>query len=688
MDRTLLASHIRQVYQANADAKSVVTERIRAAKFASDMAYDPALVSAIKRTIGGSLSYYPITRVKAKSAAAWLQKILSSAEKPWSIVPTPDPDLDDDTVNQIAVAALRESQRVAALGMRMELDDFYEFGQDMRTLIMQSRNARASDAAARAETLIADQLAESGFADALETFLDDFCLYPTAFMRSVVRMDKTSKVTTGNDDDGNEVVQRVEKVSPIRRFERISPSLVFPAAGQITPDDGDLVIVSCFSLAELAQLVETPGYHAAEIRALIAEYQALSSPECVDDPLDAFPEAKLYSEDNAVYRRAGKLAALEFYGSATGAQIREWCFTGAVRNDDEQFGEEDEDAAMPQEPLARPGGITDLSALAADRHYQIYAITCHDRCIYCRITEEEPRWVFAASFDSNPDSIWGFGLADILKDVQKDVNACRRAIINNLNLASYPQVVVNDDALNQLVPGSGAFALVPGHVWHTRPTFSGMVKPLDFINVPSNYAHLAAEFEKILVVADRVSGIPEYSQGLSVGARNGAAGTASGLSMLLEAAGNQIKKPIANIDRGLIQPLITILYHQLLDDPSVANDAKGDFKIVALGANGLIFKEQRAQRRRDFLQLVLSSPVLLQLIKPEGLNALVRAVADSLDMETDKLLPNSTELLMQKFQAEQQQQLAAAQAQAQPPMPPQEAAPADGEPPMPPEVMQ
>ena len=156
--------------------------------------------------------------------------------------------------------------------------------------------------------------------------------------------------------------------------------------------------------------------------------------------------------------------------------------------------------------------------------------------------------------------------------------------------------------------------------------------------------------------------------------------------MLLEAAGNQIKKPIANIDRGLIQPLITILYHQLLDDPSVANDAKGDFKIVALGANGLIFKEQRAQRRRDFLQLVLASPVLLQLIKPEGLNALVRAVADSLDMETDKLLPNSTELLMQKFQAEQQQ--IAAQAQPQSPMPPPDAAPAEGEPPMPPEVLQ
>ena len=176
-------------------------------------------------------------------------------------------------------------------------------------------------------------------------------------------------------------------------------------------------------------------------------------------------------------------------------------------------------------------------------------------------------------------------------------------------------------------------------------------------------------------MADRVSGIPEYSQGLASGAKNGAAGTASGLSMLLEAAGNQIKAPIDNIDTGLIEPLVKALYYELLNDPDVPGEAKGDFKIVALGANGLIFKEQITQKRQEFLQLVLNSPVLQQIIKQEGVTALIREVAKGLGMETDDLVPTKTEILQQIAIQQQQQQAMLAQQQAGMLPPPEGAAP-------------
>jgi hypothetical protein len=217
-------------------------------------------------------------------------------------------------------------------------------------------------------------------------------------------------------------------------------------------------------------------------------------------------------------------------------------------------------------------------------------------------------------------------------------------------------------------------------VWYTRPTFSGITKPVDFFTIPTIYPHLNNEFQQLLVMADRVSGIPEYSQGLASGAKNGAAGTASGLSMLLEAAGNQIKAPIDNIDTGLLEPLVRSLYFELLNDPEVSNEAKGDFKIVALGANGLIFKEQVTQKRREFLQLVLASPVLQSIIKPEGVNALIRDVADGLGMETDDLVPTKAEMLEQLAIAQQQQQMMMAQQQMMSanggmPMPPEQSAP-------------
>lgn len=659
---TAIASHIRSVYQANADARNVVTESIRTAKLAADAEYDPSLLAKISSGIGGSQTYYPITRIKAKSAAAWISKILTTADKPWSITPTPDPDLDDTMVQQIADAAMAESQRIQRMGMYMTAEDHYDFAQDMRNLIMQQRNTRAADAAAKAEVLISDKLAESGFNDALAEFLIDFALYPAAFMRAKVTMDKKSKVTSIAED----TFVRQQEIEEARHFERISPVRVFPSPGQVNVDDDDLVIVSLYSVAEISEMAEIPGFNAQEIKCLVEEHRNLSS-DYNRDPLDSFPEAKLYSADTNRYRRATRLAALEFYGRVSGNCLKQWMLSPvaaaiAEKEETEEYGmlsdgEYGEDTAnAPQDLNVNPAdcGISP-DEVDENKFYSVFAISIHDRCVFCRVTEDEPRWLYSASFERNPDSIWGTGIAEMLKHVQSDINAIRRATMNNLNLTAYPQVVVNDDVMAQFAPGSRA-ALVPGKVWHVRNSFQGTIKPVDFFNIPSVYPQLSGEFEKALIMADRVSGIPEYSQGLASGAKNGAAGTASGLSMLLEAAGNQIKDPINNIDKGVIEPLIRELYYELLDDPEVPNEAKGDFKIVALGANGLMFKEQVTQRRREFLQLVMASPLLQQIIKPEGVTALVREVADGLGMETDDLVPTKSELVEQRVTAEQAQQ--------------------------------
>lgn len=692
-----LAVHVRSVYQANAEARSTVTESLRLAKLAADQEYDPALVEKIGRGIGGSLTYYPIIRIKSESAAAWIHKILTTADRPWSLTPTPDPDLDDMTIQQIAAAAMMEGQRVRGLHLVMSPEDYYDFAQDMRTLIMEQRNSRASDAAAKAEVLIADQLAEGHFDKAFAEFIVDFCLFPTAFMRSKITLDKVSKVEMVGDDPDNPAFAKIEKVSECRTFERIAPVRVFPSAGQVGVDDDDVVIVTLMSLKEIADLAEIPGYNRHEIRQLLADCELLKM-DATRDPLDTFPEAKLYSTDTAKYRRSSRLAALEYYGTAKGSMLKEWCAAEplALERQKDELPEDvfnlDPDTGRPlhdddtgESPEITPDMLSNCGIpadqLEDDRFYSVYAITIHDRCIYCRITDDEPRWIYAASFKSNPDSIWGTGIADMLKHIQADTNAVRRATMNNLNLASYPQVIVNADALNQFAPGSKP-GLMPGKVWTVRTTFSGVNKPVDFFTIPTIYPHLNAEFQQLMVMADRVSGIPEYSQGLSSGAKNGAAGTASGLSMLLEAAGNQIKAPIDNIDTGLLEPLVRSLYYELLNDPEVPGEAKGDFKIVALGANGLIFKEQVTQKRREFLQLVLSSPILQQLIKPEGVNALIRDVAEGLGMETDEIVPTKSEILEKLAMAQQQQAMAAANGAVPPevaPQPPEAAVAPNGQ---------
>jgi hypothetical protein len=175
-------------------------------------------------------------------------------------------------------------------------------------------------------------------------------------------------------------------------------------------------------------------------------------------------------------------------------------------------------------------------------------------------------------------------------------------------------------------------------------------------------------FQFCMKQADEVTGIPNYVYG---GQASGGAGrTASGLSMLMDNAAKGIKSAISSVDI-VVSSIVQRLYvHNMLYDPDMS--CKGDFKVVAKGAMGLVAKEQLQMRRNEFLQAT-ANPVDLQIVGPKGRAYLLREVAASLQMDTDKLVP-TTEMLefkeeqMQEMQAQQmaqqqQQQLAAPAAQ-------------------------
>lgn len=632
-----IAAHVRNVYTVNAEARSEISERIASTKLALNRHYDPSMLNAIRSRVGGSESYYPLIAMKSAAAAAWLRKILDSGDRCWTITQTPDPDLPEHFISDIAMAAVQEAQRIKSLGMVMTDADAAAFGRDMRNLIMQSRNQRAADAAANAERLIDDVLTEANFQTVFADFIEDFVAYPAAFIRSVIRNEKISRVDQLQNDGNGENFQLTIEEQPCRRFERVPPHLVFPSPGQISPEDGDLIIVSLFSIAELSELARTPGYNRDAINSIISEMAATTGSD--HDPLDCFPEAQLFN--SAQYRRSSCVACLEYWGAVRAAVIRDWLEAYSSRDD----GDDDSDG-QPEftgDAISIPGA-DDGENFTGNGTFNVYAIVARDKCIHLQIMDEnEERWIFSASYQRDPDSIWGQGLGDRLRDLQRDCNGLHRTVINNLHLASLPQMVVNTDAVR--VPPGRLNRAAPGQVWSVSNVgFIGSHRPIDFITVPDNSAHVSQQFERLLVLADRLS-VPEYSQGIAQGAINGAAGTASGLAMLIEAAGNQVMDAIRSIDHGVIEPVVRALYREMLNDPEVPNDAKGDFKIHALGANSLAFKTQLQQRRNEFFQLVLQSQVLQSLLKPEGVAALAREVVKTLDMPTEKIVPPDSEVL-------------------------------------------
>ena len=177
-----------------------------------------------------------------------------------------------------------------------------------------------------------------------------------------------------------------------------------------------------------------------------------------------------------------------------------------------------------------------------------------------------------------------------------------------------------------------------------------------------------AIFDKFATRADEDTGIPRYITGDNAGM--GTIGrTASGMSMLMGNAGKTIKQVIFNIDTHVLHPAIERLYFHNMRYEDDA-DLKGDVNIVARGANSLVVKDSAQQRRSEFLQVALNSPVAQQVVGMEGIAALLHEQAKTLDMDADEIVPTPEQMKWKQFEQ--------AMAQMTNPRPPQEAQPGAG----------
>jgi hypothetical protein len=139
--------------------------------------------------------------------------------------------------------------------------------------------------------------------------------------------------------------------------------------------------------------------------------------------------------------------------------------------------------------------------------------------------------------------------------------------------------------------------------------------------------------------ASEVTGIPAYTYGSE--AVSGAGKTASGLSMLMNAASKGLKEVAKHIDGGIIKPSVYEDWlHIMLNEPE---KAKGDIEIVARASEYLIQMEQLAIRRMEWLQAT-NNPTDLQITGIEGRAEVLREGARSLKMQVDKVVPDREDI--------------------------------------------
>ena len=623
---TGVARYIRQCWQQARYAKQMTVEpRMIQNMRARRGEYDPEKLAAI-REMGGSEIYANLTSVKCRSASSWLRDVLMStgSERPWTLRPTPvadlPPDLNDEIVQKVA-APLAQAMMA---GQQVPDDALKQALQDARDEALNAVQAEARRRADRMSDKMEDQLVQGGWLQALDAFIEDITTFPTAVLKGpVIRRRKMLKwvpTADGRFEAKAEDVLREE-------WERVSPFNIYPSPAATTVQDGFIIERHKLTREDLNAMIGVEGYDDASIRMVLEHYGQGGLREWLTNDV-----AQASSEGKATTQIAqnvdGLIDALQFWGSVQGRMLIEW-------------GMSEEEIPDPTREYNVEAWLIGIYVIKATLNYDPLG--------------RKP--YYKASYEDVPGSWWGNSVADLIRDSQIVVNAAARSIVNNMGIASGPQVTVN---VERLAPGEDVTQMTPWRIWQvTNDVSGGGQAPVNFYQPDSRIAELMGVFEKFQQMADEYSGLPKYLAGEA----GGAGRTASGLSMLMGNAGKAIKQVVANIDIGVMTPLLERLYDhnmQYSDDP----DLKGDVQIVARGASSLINKETAQLRRNEFLAAT-ANPIDMQIVGVEGRAAILRETARNLDMDIDKVVPPMGKL-QQKLAAAQMMQ---AQAQGTPAKP-------------------
>jgi len=474
-------------------------------------------------------------------------------------------------------------------------------------------------AAKSMEKQIMDQLQESGASKQLRSTAFEMALFGTGVMKGPFAVDKEYP---NWDEEGN--YSPVFKTVP--STSHVSVWNFFPDPDAANMDEAQYVIERHkMSRTQLRGLKKRPYFRGTVIDDVIAAGESYTKKYWEDDLSD-------YAADHGVDR----FEVLEYWGMCDISML------------------EENDVEIPKD-------------LKTFDELQTNIWICNGKLLRMVLNPFKPATIpyMAAPYELNPYSFFGVGLAENMDDTQTLMNGFMRMSVDNAVLSG--NLLIEVDETN-LVPGQD-LSVYPGKVFRRQGGAPGQaIFGTKFPNVSNENLQL---FDKARQLADESTGFPSFAHGQT--GVQGVGRTASGISMLMNAAAGSIKTVIKNVDDYLLKPLGEGMFRfnmQFNFDKSI----RGDLEVQARGTESLMANEVRSQRLMSFLQ-VASSPVLAPFAK---FNYIIREIAKSMELDPEKVTNNMDEAAVQAELLKAFQGITPAQGQA----PPQEGQPPVGANPM------
>ena len=241
----------------------------------------------------------------------------------------------------------------------------------------------------------------------------------------------------------------------------------------------------------------------------------------------------------------------------------------------------------------------------------------------------------AVPYELNPYGFFGVGVAENMEDTQLLMNGFMRLSVDNAALSG--NLLIEIDETN-LVPGQD-LSVYPGKVFRRQAGAPGQaIFGTKFPNVSNE---LLMMFDKARQLSDESTGIPSYSHGAT--GVMGVGRTASGMSMLMGAAAQNIKAVVRNIDDYLLTPLGKALFSFNMQFNFDKQFTNGDLEVKARGTESLMRNEIRSQRLLQFMQMTANQ----QMAPFVKYDYVLRELAASMDLDEDKILNDQREAILQ-----------------------------------------
>lgn len=564
-----------------------------------------------------SRAFIKITKTKVLAAYSKITQILFAAKKfPIGVEPTPvtegvvedvyfDPkEAEIEKKGQAtggrefgSSSIVRPSIKKAIegkLGPIQEVQDrLKETGNELKEGVGKTPTSHtwspAAAAAKKADKLIQDQIEESNGSKHLNNTAHELCLFGAGIMKGPFAVDKEYPRW---DDDGkyNPAIKTVPEISSVSVWNG------YPDPDGRSMDDCEYFIERHrMNKTQLRELKRRPYFRAESIELAIS-----TGPNYMEEHWETL------INDGAINNAFGteRFEVLEYWGFI------------------------DKDIAE-QADLELPEEYEDYDQL------QVNIWICNNQILRLVLNPFKPQHIpyYIVPYEVNPYSIFGIGVAENMLDTQLIMNGFMRLAIDNAVLSSNIVFEVNE---TNLVPGQN-MQLYPGKMFRTQGAPGQSIFAQKYPNVTQECMLL---FDKARQLSDEATGIPSYAHGMSGVMSTGR--TASGMSMLMEAAQENIKAVIRNIDEYLLIPLGQAMYAFNMQF-NFNKEIKGDINIVARGTESLMRSEIRAQKLMQFLQMTNNEMDAPWVKRDYGL----RELAKDLDLDADKLVNDAREAALQ-----------------------------------------